>query len=82
MAGDTVLIGGIAVLILGAVIWVLLRRLDTASMTDRIKRLVTYFLIGTLAVVVILVMRWHAQTYIAETEMLGYLQQLDIMIIG
>ena len=60
---DTVLIGGFAFLVSGAAVWLLLSRLQSSEISDRNKRLLTYFLLGLLVVMVIVVMQWHAENF-------------------
>ena len=60
---DTVLIGGFAFLACGAVIWLILSRLQKSEASDRKKRLLTYFLLGLLVVMLIVVMQWHAENF-------------------
>ena len=60
---DTVLIGGFAFLVSGAAVWLVLSRLQSSEISDRNKRLLTYFLLGLLVVMVIVVMQWHAENF-------------------
>ena len=60
---DTVLIGGFAFLAIGAIIWLVLSRLQNSEVSDRKKRLLTYCLLGLLVIMVIVVMQWHAENY-------------------
>ena len=60
---DTVLIGGFAFLVSGAAVWLILSRLQSSEISDRNKRLLTYFLLGLLVVMVIVVMQWHAENF-------------------
>ena len=60
---DTVLIGGFAFLVSGAAVWLVLSRLQSWEISDRNKRLLTYFLLGLLVVMVIVVMQWHAENF-------------------
>ena len=60
---DTVLIGGFAFLVSGAAVWLVLSRLQSSKISDRNKRLITYFLLGLLVVMVIVVMQWHAENF-------------------
>jgi membrane-associated HD superfamily phosphohydrolase len=60
---DTVLIGGFAFLASGAIIWLVLSRLQNSEVSDRKKRLLTYCLLGLLVIMVIVVMQWHAENY-------------------
>ena len=60
---DTVLIGGFAFLVSGAAVWLVLSRLQSSEISDRNKRLLTYFLLGLLVIMVIVVMQWHAENF-------------------
>ena len=60
---DTVLIGGFAFLVSGAVVWLVLSRLQSSEISDRNKRLLAYLLLGLLVVMVIVVMQWHAENF-------------------
>ena len=60
---DTVLIGGFAFLVSGAVVWLALSRLQSSEISDRSKRLLAYLLLGLLVVMVIVVMQWHAENF-------------------
>ena len=60
---DTVLIGGFAFLVSGAAVWLVLSRLQNSEVSDRNKRLLTYFLLGLLVIMVIVVMQWHAENF-------------------
>lgn len=75
MLQDTVLVGGFAFLISGAVIWVLLNKVNASDWTVRTKRLANYGLIACLIAVAILVIDWHSSNYKAEHQQTGALMQ-------
>ena len=68
MTNDTVLLGGLGVLVLGGVIWFVAHRLVDSNLSARAKRLSVYLIIGGFVVSVVTVMRWHAESYIAESQ--------------
>ena len=68
MMNDTVLLGGLGVLVLGGVIWFAAQKLADSNMSARAKRLSIYLMIGGFVVSVVMVMRWHAESYIAESQ--------------
>ena len=68
MTNDTVLLGGLGVLVLGGVIWFVAQRLVDSNLSARAKRLSVYLIIGGFVVSVVTVMRWHAESYIAESQ--------------
>ena len=63
MTNDTVLLGGLGVLVLGGVIWFV-----DSNLFARAKRLSVYLIIAGFVVSVVMVMRWHAENYIAESQ--------------
>jgi len=63
MFQDTVLIGAFAFFAMGGAIWLILTRLQASGQPDRVKRLITYGLLGLVAAVAIYVINWHSQTY-------------------
>ncbi len=67
MTNDTVLLGGLGVLVLG-VIWFVAQRLVDSNLSARAKRLSVYLIIAGFVVSVVMVMRWHAESYIAESQ--------------
>ncbi|MBT4848638.1 diguanylate cyclase [Alphaproteobacteria bacterium] len=81
---DTVLIGGFAFLVSGAAVWLVLSRLQSSEISDRNKRLLTYFLLGLLVVMVIVVMQWHAENFKQnyQSSHLLPLQQPVISLLG
>ena len=81
---DTVLIGGFAFLASGAAVWLVLSRLQSSEISDRNKRLLTYFLLGLLVVMVIVVMQWHAENFKQnyQSSHLLPLQQPVISLLG
>ena len=66
MGQDTVLIGGLGFLLAGGLVWLILRFVERQDWPARNKRLVQYALFGGLAVLAILIMRWHAAEYQAS----------------
>ena len=64
MTNDTVLLGGLGVLVLGGVIWFAAQRLVDSNLSARAKRLSVYLIIVGFVVIVVMVMRWHAENYI------------------
>ena len=81
---DTVLIGGFAFLVSGAAVWLILSRLQSSEISDRNKRLLTYFLLGLLVVMVIVVMQWHAENFKQnyQSSYLLPMQQPVISLLG
>ena len=81
---DTVLIGGFAFLVSGAAVWLVLSRLQSSEISDRNKRLLTYFLLGLLVVMVIVVMQWHAENFKQnyQSSYLLPMQQPVISLLG
>jgi len=63
MFQDTVLVGGAGFLIAGGIIWLLLQRILSSSLSERAKRMLTYLLVATLVAVAIFVIDWHSQNY-------------------
>ena len=68
MTNDTVLLGGLGVLVLGGVIWFVAQRFVDSNLFARAKRLSVYLIIADFVVSVVMVMRWHAENYIAESQ--------------
>lgn len=68
MTSDTVLLGGLGVLVLGGVIWFAAQRLVDSNLSARAKRLYVYLIIVGFVVSVVMVMRWHAENYIAKSQ--------------
>ena len=66
MGQDTVLIGAFAFFAIGGAIWLILTRLQTSSLPERVKRLLTYGLLGLVVVTAIYVVHWHSQNYKAN----------------
>lgn len=81
---DTVLIGGFAFLVSGAAVWLVLSRLQSSEISDRNKRLLTYFLLGLLVIMIIVVMQWHAENFKQnyQSSHLLPLQQPVISLLG
>ena len=68
ITNDTVLLGGLGVLVLGGVIWFVAQRFVDSNLFARAKRLSVYLIIAGFVVSVVMVMRWHAENYIAESQ--------------
>ncbi len=69
MTNDTVLLGGLGVLVLGGgVIWFVAQRFVDSNLSARAKRLSVYLIIAGFVDSVVMVMRWHAESYIAESQ--------------
>ncbi|MGC6516452.1 MAG: hypothetical protein ACON49_00310 [Candidatus Puniceispirillaceae bacterium] len=66
MLQDTVLVGGGAFLISGAVIWFLLNKVNESSWSLRAKRMANYALLACLIGVAIFVIDWHSSNYKAK----------------
>lgn len=66
MGQDTVLIGAFAFFATGGAIWLILTRLQASSLPERVKRLITYGLLGLVVVTAIYVIHWHSQNYKAN----------------
>ena len=66
MLQDTVLVGGFAFLICGAIVWVLLNKVNESDWPIRKKRLATYGLVGFLIAVAVFVIDWHSSNYKAN----------------
>ena len=66
MGQDTVLIGAFAFFAIGGAIWLILTRLQASSLPERVKRLLTYGLLGLVVVTAIYVIHWHSQNYKAN----------------
>ena len=63
MGQDTVLIGAFGFFAVGGAVWLILNRLQASGLPDRVKRLLTYGLLGLVVAVAIYVFSWHSQTY-------------------
>ena len=72
MTNDTVLLGGFGILILGSVIWFFARKLEDAKLSARAKRLAIYIMVAGFALSIMMVMKWHAQSYIDEQARFQY----------
>ena len=66
MGQDTVLIGVFYFSAIGGAIWLILTRLQASSLPERVKRLLTYGVLGLFAVTAIYVVHWHSQNYKAN----------------
>jgi len=62
---DTVLIGGVGILLLIFVVWKAHGWLEHATVSPTLKRLVSYAMILAVIVAVGLVMKWHSSTWLA-----------------
>ena len=63
MLQDTVLVGGFAFLVSGALVWILLNKVNGSNWPIRSKRLATYALLAFLVAVAIFVIDWHSSNY-------------------
>ena len=63
---DTVLVGGIGVLVLMFVVWKLHSRLEEAELSPTLKRLVSYALILIIIAAVGFVINWHRSNWMAS----------------
>jgi len=63
MGQDTVLIGAFAFFAIGGAIWLILTRLQASSLPERVKRLLTYGLLGLFVLTAIYVVHGHSQNY-------------------
>ena len=66
MGLDTVLIGAFAFFAIGGAIWFILTRLQASSLTERVKRLLNYGLLGLVVLTAIYVIHWYSQNYKAN----------------
>ena len=81
MGQDTVLIGAFAFFAIGGAIWLILTRLQASSLPERVKRLLTYGLLGLFVVTAIYVVHWHSQNQKANfTGKLEVLQTTNTRI--
>ena len=63
MGQDTVLISAFSFSAIGGAIWLIFRRLQASSLPKRVRRLLTYGLLGLVVVTAIYVIHWHSQSY-------------------
>lgn len=82
MLQDTVLVGGFAFLICGAIVWVLLNKVNESDWPIRKKRLATYGLVGFLIAVAVFVIDWHSSNYKANYAELQFDKSAIIKLIG
>jgi len=82
MLQDTVLVGGFAFLICGAIVWVLLNKVNESDWPIRKKRLATYGLVGFLIAVAVFVIDWHSSNYKANYAELHFNKPAIIYLIG
>ena len=82
MLQDTVLVGGFAFLISGAIVWVLLNKVNESDWPIRKKRLSTYGLIGFLIAVAIFVIDWHSSNYKANYAEMMFYNPSKIVMMG
>ena len=66
MGQDTVLVGAFYFSAIGGAIWLILKRLQASSLPGRVKRLLTYSVLGLFVVTAIYVIHWHLQSYKAN----------------
>ena len=64
---DTVLWGGLVFLLAVGGMFLAMRRIDHSSMPDRRKRLLNYALLAGIAILAIIIFRWHSATYMAAS---------------
>ena len=61
MGQDTVLISALSFSAIGGAIWLILTRLQASSLPGRVRRLLTYGLLGLFVVTAIYVIHWHSK---------------------
>ena len=66
MGQDTVLISAFYFSAIGGAIWLILKRLQASSLPGRVKRLLTYGLLGLFVITAIYVIHWNSQNYKAN----------------
>ena len=66
MGQDTLLIGAFYFSVIGGAIWLILKQLQASSLPGRVKRLLTYSVLGLFIVTAIYVIHWHLQNYKAN----------------
>ena len=66
MGQDTLLIGALYFFAIGGAIWLILKQLQASSLPGRVKRLLTYGLLGLVVVTAIYMVHWHSQNYKAN----------------
>ena len=66
MGQDTLLIGAFYFSVIGGAIWLILKQLQASSLPGRVKRLLTYSVLGLFVVTAIYVIHWHLQNYKAN----------------
>ena len=66
MGQDTVLIDALYFSAIGGAIWLILARLQASSLPERVKRLLTYGLLGLVVITAIYVIHWYSQHYKAN----------------
>ena len=82
MGQDTVLIGVFYFSAIGGTIWLILTRLQASSLPERVKRLLTYGLLGLVVVTAIYVIYWHSQNYKAKLTVKSEVLQIAITQIA
>jgi len=60
MGQGTVFIGAFYFSAIGGAIWLILKQLQASSLPGRVKRLLTYGVLGLFAVTAIYVIHWHS----------------------
>ena len=63
----TVLWGGLVFLLAVGGMFLAMRRLDRWAMPDRRKRLLNYALLAGIAILAIVIFRWHSAAYMAAS---------------
>ena len=66
MGQDTLLIGAFYFSAIGGAIWLILKQLQASSLPGRVKRLLTYSVLGLFVVTAIYVIHWNSQNYKAN----------------
>ena len=62
---DTVLWGGLVFLLAVGGMFLAMNRIDRSAMPDRKRRLLSYALLASIAILAIVIFRWHSVTYMA-----------------
>ena len=66
MGQETVLIGAFYFSAIGGAIRPILAQLQASSLPERVKRLLTYGLLGLVVITAVYVIHWHSQNYKAN----------------
>lgn len=65
---DTVLVGGISVLIIAGLMWLIHARVEASDMSPKAKRVVNYGLILLIVAAAIIAIDWHNSTWLAARQ--------------